>query len=163
MRFTSLAATVIGLFAANSALADDYSLDDLQFLTGDWRGGEGFVFEETWSPPRARVMTGMARGSTDDALRVLEYIVIAEEADGIVMRFKHFNADYSTWEDEGEMVTLYLTEVKDKDVTFSADPPSLTVSAIRYWMPDSDTLQADISQVEDGEPGGFSLTFQRVD
>ena len=162
MRTTALAA-IIGVFAATSAQADDYSLDDLRFLTGDWRGGEGFVFEETWSPPRAGVMTGMARGSTDDALRVLEYIVIAEEADAIVMRFKHFNADYSTWEEEGEMVTLYLTDVKDKDVTFTADPPSLTVSAIRYWMPDGDTLQADISQVENGEPGGLSLTFKRVD
>jgi len=131
---------------------------DVAFLQGAWRGGDGFVFEEIWSAPAGGVMTGMARGYDAQALRVLEYIIIAETGDGLEMRFKHFNADYSTWEDGGP-VTLRLTEARAEDVTFSADPPSETVSSVRYWKPAPDRLQADVVVVEDGEEGGFSLSF----
>lgn len=151
------------LVAASPARAGNDPLDDLAFMTGAWRGGEDFIFEETWSPPAAGVMTGMARGHQGGALRVLEYIVIAVEADSVVMRFRHFNADYTTWEKDDALVVLPLTSVKENDVTFSADPPSETVESIRYWMPDSETLQADVVLVEDGEEGGFSLVFTKTD
>ena len=156
------------LFAALAALAPhmpaqagDHGLEDVAFLTGAWRGGDNFIFEETWSSPAGGVMTGMARGHEDGTLRVLEYIVIAEEPDGVVMRFKHFNADYSTWEKDGALVVLPMVSAKQNDVTFSADPPSETVKSIRYWMPDETTLQADVVVVEDGEEGGFSLVFSK--
>lgn len=134
---------------------------DVAFLEGEWRGGEGFVFEEVWTAPAGGVMTGMARGVDNGDLRVLEYIIIAATEDGLVMRFKHFNADYSTWEQDNDPVVLKLTDAEPNDVTFAADPPSNTVRAIRYWKPTDDTLQADIVLVEDGEEGGFSLLFDR--
>ena len=161
MRKLLLCAALAILASEAPARAADHSLDDVAFLAGAWRGGEDFIFEETWSSPAGGVMTGMARGHQAGALRVLEYIVIAEEADGVVMRFKHFNADYSTWEEDGALVVLPLVSAKKNDVTFSADPPSETVKSIRYWMPDATTLQADVVLVEDGEEGGFSLVFSR--
>ena len=88
---------------------------------------------------------------------------IPEEAGSLVMRFKHYNGDFSTWEKDQGPVTLTLTKSAENDVTFTADPPSHTVQSIRYWMPDAQTLQADIEQVEDGKKGGFSLTFARVE
>ncbi len=145
-----------------AAAETPYSLADLAFLEGHWRGGEDFIFEETWNGAEGGVMTAMARGVSSGELKVLEYIVVTEEEDALVMRFKHFNGDYSTWEDGGP-VTLMLTGAKENDVTFSADPPSETVKSIRYWMSDEDALQADIVVVEDGEEGGFSLVFDRVD
>lgn len=138
-----------------------HTLDEIAFLEGTWRGGEGFVFEEIWSAPGGGVMTGMARGYEGETLRVLEYIVVAETSEGLEMRFKHFNADYSTWEDDGP-VTLRLTAVTENDVTFSADPPSETVKSIRYWQPSEGTLQADVIVVEDDVEGGFSLKFSSV-
>ncbi len=104
-------------------------------------------------------MTGMARGVSGGQLRVLEYIVVSEEETGVIMRFKHYDADFSTWE-KGGPVTLMLTVASDNDVTFSADPPSETVKSIRYWMSDETTLQADVATIEDGEEHGFSLIFQ---
>ncbi|WP_428407076.1 DUF6265 family protein [Hyphococcus sp.] len=150
-------------FMAGAARAEaPGSLADLAFLEGHWRGGEDFIFEETWTAADGGVMTGMARGVSSGELKVLEYIVVSEEEDALVMRFKHFNRDYSTWEDGGP-VTLLLTDAKENDVTFTADPPSETVKSIRYWMPDEATLQADIVLVENGEEGGFTLVFERTD
>ena len=138
-------------------------LTDMAFLAGHWRGEEGLVFEEIWSAPEGGVMTGMARGVADGQLRVLEYIVVAEEEGGLVMRFKHFNADYSTWEEDGAVIELWLTEKDENDVTFSADPPSQTVKSVRYWKPAEDRLQADVVLVHENGEDGFTLKFERVD
>lgn len=156
---------ILALAAAitSPALADEPpTLQEIAFLEGAWRGGDDFVFEEIWSEPGGGVMTGMARGFEKDELRVLEYIIIAETDDGLEMRFKHFYADYSTWEENGPIV-LELTNVKPNDVTFTANPPSENVKSIRYWKPTADTLQADIVLIEDGEEGGFSLSFSKAD
>ncbi|MEM9495460.1 MAG: DUF6265 family protein [Pseudomonadota bacterium] len=147
---------------AKPSAAATPTLADVAFLQGAWRGGDEFVFAEIWSPPMGGVMTGMALGAAREDLKVLEYIIISETEDGLVMQFKHFNADYSTWEENGP-VTLRLTETGANDVTFSADPPSETVKSIRYFTPSDGALQADIVLLEDGEEGGFSLSFSRDD
>lgn len=162
-KFALIIAFTLLLAAASPARAGENPLDDLAFMTGAWRGGEEFIFEETWKAPAARIMTGMARGRQAGALRVLEYIVVSEEADGVIMRFNHFNADYSTWEKDGAVVMLALTSARENDVTFSADPPSETVKSIRYWMPAEYMLQADVVLVEDGVEDGFSLVFTKAD
>ncbi len=150
------------MHTASAAAETPYSLDDLAFLEGHWRGGDDFVFEETWNGAQGGVMTGMARGVSSGELKVLEYIVASQEEDAVVMRFKHFRRDFSTWEDGGPIV-LMLSDAKENDVTFSADPPSETVKSIRYFMSDENTLQADIVLIEDGEEGGFSLVFERAE
>jgi len=155
-------AIFLTLFAATPALANP-ELDDLRFLEGHWRGGEGFVFEELWSAPEGGVMTGMARGVSSDTVRVLEYIIISQEEDGnVVMRFKHFNADFTHWDGEETPLTFTLEKIDGADATFTAEPPSHTVKSIRYWMPDHDTLQVDVVQIEAGEKGGFTLVFNRM-
>ncbi len=156
-------AFLIALLIAAPAVAEP-SIDDLSFLEGHWRGGdENFTFEEIWSAPEGAVMTAMARGVAGGELRVLEYVIVSEEEAGLVMRFKHFNADYSVWAgEEDSPLTLVLSRVEGTDATFVSDPPTHTVKSIRYWMPDEETLRVDVEQIEDGEPGGFSLIFERM-
>jgi hypothetical protein len=153
------------LFSTARAEERKFSFDDMAFLEGHWRGGEDFTFEETWRAAEGGVMTAMARGvsygDSGGQLRVLEYILVSEEETGLVMRFKHYNANFTTWEKEGP-TTLVLTAAGENDVTFTADPPSETVKSVRYWMPSADMLQADVVLVEDGEENGFSLSFNRA-
>lgn len=150
------------LFSGAARAEAPGSLADLAFLEGHWRGGEEFIFEETWNAAEGGVMTGMARGVSSGELAVLEYIVVSEEEDALIMRFKHFNRDYTTWE-ESDPIVLMLTEAKKNDVTFSADPPSQEVKSVRYFLTDENTLQADVVLVENGEEGGFTLMFERAD
>ncbi len=161
--FTLIALFLTAPFAMAPAAFADPGLEDLRFLEGHWRGGEGFVFEEIWSAPEGGVMTGMARGVASGELRFLEYILITDEDGALVMRFKHFNADYSNWEGEDEPLTLTLTEIDGADATFTADPPTHTVKSIRYWTSGDDMLQVDVAQIENGEEGGFTLLFKRMD
>lgn len=159
MKATPLAA--IALLAASPAAAEP-RLEDLRFLEGAWRAPDG-SFEEIWSGPAGGVMTAMARAADGDALRVLEYVVVTREGDAVVMRFKHFRADYSTWEEDGP-VTLTLVSVGEGEAVFAADPPSETVRRLRYWTPAPGALQADVDLVEeDGAERSFSLEFARAD
>lgn len=141
------------------------SLDDVAFLEGQWRGGDSFVFEEVWSAPMGGVMTGMARGVAFDetgagALRVLEYIVISEEGDDLVMRFQHFRADYSTWEEDP--IILKLTEAGEGSARFEG-PEGSTVPLIHYSIDEDGGLVVDVITVEDGVEDGFTLQFERVE
>lgn len=144
------------------AFADEpHTLADVAFLEGEWRGGDDFIFEEIWTGADGGVMTGMLRGVQYGELRVLEYIIIAENDAGVEMRFKHFNKDFSTWEENGPVI-LPLVDASQNDATFAADPTSETVKSIRYRKLSADALQVDIVVVEDGEEGEFSLSFERV-
>lgn len=101
-----------------AAPAQAAKLKDLSWLTGHWAAaGEGHV-EEIWNEPMAGSMTGMFRLVNGGKLRVLEYVVISEEEDGIFYRFKHFRTDYSTWEGDAAPFTLKLKELKKGRAVF---------------------------------------------
>lgn len=157
---SSAAAALVATLAPVAAAAAD--LDALAFLEGRWRGDDGLVFEEIWTGAEGGVMTAMARGVADGRLAVLEYIVVTQEEDAVVMRFKHYRADFSTWETDGP-IELRLTAADPNDVTFTADPPSEGVASVRYRMTGADTLQADVDLVEEDGPRSFSLVFDRLD
>ncbi len=140
-----------------------FDLSALTFLEGDWRGdNDGLVFEESWSNARGEVMTGMARGLRGDRLAVLEYIIVEMTAIGPILRFKHFNADYSNWEGEETPVTLSLVRVREKDVVFFSQEPSAVVQRLRYFINAEGRLQSDITLLRNGQSDMFSLQFDRV-
>lgn len=159
MRMLALAYCV---FAASPAWAEP-ALSDLAFLEGDWRGEtEGLRFEETWSSAAAGVMTAMARGWRDGEVSVLEYIIVEEKEGAVLMRFKHFRPDYTTWETDGPIV-LRFAQARKGDALFRNDDPQAEVQSVRYLLQSDGALRADIALLADGKPGGFSLTFDKVD
>lgn len=159
MRVISIA--LIALFSCNTASADPV-LDDLAFLEGHWRsaGSPTSSFEEIWSAAEGGVMTGMARGLSKGNVSVLEYLVIAEDDVGVVMRFKHYNPDFTTWEEDGP-VTLRLTALEGSDATFSATPPSETVKSIRYFIGDDGSLRSEVSTDDGTARNSFTLVFEK--
>lgn len=158
MKYAGLAMTL----AWTAGPAGAQTLADFAFVEGAWRGGnDALAFEEVWSAPAAGVMTGMARGWSGQSLRVLEYIVVEETEAGVFMRFKHFNADYSTWETDGPIV-LRLVESKERDVLFRNDDPDAEVQSIRYFSTADRALQADVALLDDGAPAGFTLLFEKT-
>lgn len=64
--------------------AAEFSLDDLRWMAGHWRGSvDGVEMEEVWLAPRAGVMLGMHRDAK--ATRAsFEFIRIATTPEGIV-------------------------------------------------------------------------------
>lgn len=158
------AALTAAMLAAAPAAAQGPTIKDAAFLAGHWRGEQGgMMFEEVWLAPEGDVMTGMARGVNKGALAVLEYIIIADTHVGTYMSFEHFNPDYTTWEADAGAIRLRFTEAKQGDVLFESEDPDSEVQSVRYFLTGADSMQADVVLLEDGERGGFSLSFERID
>lgn len=80
-------------------------LDHAEWLVGRWVGvGMGGDVEEVWSPAVGGQMIGHFRYSKNGNPGFYEILMIDRTADGIRMRVKHFNPDFSAWEDKQEWV-----------------------------------------------------------
>lgn len=115
-----------------SATASAATLSELAFLKGDWTSDRnGFVIEETWTDAKAGVVLGTSRGVQNDAVRFLRFAVVEDTAQGVVMRFKRYNADYTSWEADGPSV-MRLVSAGDGAATFEATDPASDVKRIVY-------------------------------
>lgn len=164
MRFIAqlAASLLLSVSVGHAETPNDAGIGALGFLEGHWIGGsETFMFEEVWTAPLGDTMTGIARGVRDGQTIVLEFIVIEQTNDGVVMRFKHFNPDYSTWEEDGP-IELVMTQTAERDFIFKAEDPAAEVKSIRYFSSDDNALQVDVVSIENGKPDAFTLVFNKA-
>lgn len=115
--FTLSCAALLSPFgeAQNSTV----SIEDFAFLQGYWDGtGFGGRSEEIWMPPVDGRMFGIFKQSDAGELVFTEFLEILEEADGFVLRLKHFNPDFSGWEEKDEHLTFKLTSVSGTKAVF---------------------------------------------
>jgi hypothetical protein len=158
--FRMLILLTITAMLALAAPAQAAKLKDLGWLEGHWAAsGESHV-EEIWNAPRAGTMTGMFRLIGGEKLRVLEYMVISEEKDGVFFRFKHFRADYSTWEGDGAPLTLKLQEAKEGRAVFrNTIAAENQPSYISYLLGDDGALTILVGGPPDEADKGETLKF----
>lgn len=120
----------IALLAAAPAHAT--TLADLAFLKGNWTSDRsGFVIEEHWTDVQAGVVLGMSRGAQNGTVRFLRFAVVEQVGDSVTMRFKRYNADYSSWETDGPSV-MRLARADTSEAVFEATDPNSDVSRIVY-------------------------------
>jgi hypothetical protein len=119
---------------AQSLQAAEVSAQDFAFLAGMWSGeGFGGQSEEMWMPPSNGRVFGIFTQTNDGELVFTEYMEITEEASGWVLRLKHFNPDFSGWEEKEDYVTFRLESVAENKAVFGGlsyevSGDSLTVS-----------------------------------
>lgn len=78
---------------------------DVEWLTGSWTGtGLGGVSDEVWSGPRGGVMVGHYRLVKDDKPAFYEIMMIVEQEGTLVLRLKHFHANFVGWEEKDKTV-----------------------------------------------------------
>ena len=98
---------------------DDVTIDDFAFLSGAWSGtGFGGISEEIWMPPSGGRMFGIFKQSTTEELTFTEFLEIVETEEGWILRLKHFNPDFTGWEEKDDYVTFRLQEVAENKAVF---------------------------------------------
>lgn len=98
----ALIALLVALLAPLPAAASprNATIDDAAWLAGRWVGeGLGGQVEEVWSPPAGGQMVGHFRLVRNGAPAFYELCLIDVTADGIRLRVKHFNPDFTGWEE----------------------------------------------------------------
>ena len=79
------------------------TLDDVSWLVGNWSGEAfGSSFEEGWNPPSAGSMIGFFKLMDGDAVVFYELLLLVEEEGSLNLKVKHFNADFTAWEDKAD-------------------------------------------------------------
>ena len=95
------------------------SITDFDFLQGYWQGtGFGGQSEEIWMPPVDGRMFGIFKQSQDAELVFTEFMEIVESEEGFILRLKHFNPDFSGWEEKDDSVVFKLTSVSENKAIF---------------------------------------------
>ncbi len=92
---------------------------DVGWLEGTWVGeGLGGQVEEIWSAPAAGALMGSFRAMREGAPLFYESFIIVEEEGSLALRLKHFNADYTGWEEKDELKIFPLVALEDEAVYF---------------------------------------------
>lgn len=96
------------------------SIDELAWLAGYWRGeGLGGECEELWSPPVGDRMNGIFTLRKEGELVFSEAMLLVEEEGSVVLKVKHFTADFVGWEDKDGFVTFPLVRLGDNEAYFN--------------------------------------------
>ena len=91
-------------WSANSAAAVPVArIDDASWLAGRWVGDAlGGQVEEVWSPAAGGQMAGHFQLIKNGKPEFYELMLIDVQAKGLRLRVKHFNANFTAWEDKSD-------------------------------------------------------------
>ena len=95
------------------------TIDDAAWLAGSWTGTAfGGRFEEVWNPPSAGTMIGLFKLYGDEGVSFYEILLLSVEDGSLSLKVKHFNPDFSAWEDKEDYVNFRLVKKEDNALHF---------------------------------------------
>ncbi len=95
------------------------TLEDASFLVGSWTGTAfGERMEESWSAPTGGSMVGTFKLFNGDEPAMYELMLLTVEDGTLVLKVKHFNADFSAWEDKPDYVDFKLVKLSENELHF---------------------------------------------
>jgi hypothetical protein len=112
------------------------TLDDVSWLVGNWSGEAfGSTFEESWNPPSAGSMIGFFKLMDGSDVVFYELLLLVEEEGSLSLKVKHFNADFTAWEDKADYVTFRYIK---------SDGNAIHFSGISFYRIDDNTMHGYI-------------------
>ena len=96
------------------------TLEDVSWMVGSWTGDAfGGTFEEVWNPASLGTMVGMFKVMSDGKVSFYELMLLTEEEGSLVLKVKHFNADFTAWEEKDDYIKFRLVSIESGAVHFS--------------------------------------------
>ena len=112
------------------------TLDDASWLVGSWTGTAfGQRFEEVWNPPSAGTMVGLFKLFGDDGVAFYELLLLSVEEGTLSLKVKHFNADFSAWEEKPDYVNFQLVR---------KEPDALHFGGLSFYKRGDDAIDGYI-------------------
>ena len=129
------------------------TLEDASFLVGSWAGTAfGQRFEEVWNPPSAGSMVGMYKVFSGDEVAFYELLLMTVEEGTLSIKVKHFNADFSAWEEKEDYVNFRLVKFDDDELHFGG---------ISFYKRGEDRLDGYIVMRDGDEITEHHLVYER--
>ncbi len=135
-------------------------VDDLEFLTGYWRGKSGEdIVEEYWLPAEQNNKACVFRWIKDGNIYIYEIVALVDRDNEIHMLLRHFDMNFHAWEEKESPRDFVVTMLSATEVVF-IDTKNPNSGFLRYDVSKPNTLE-----FFDHEPDGtvnFTLAFSKV-
>jgi hypothetical protein len=129
------------------------TLADVAWLAGAWSGEAfGDRFEEVWNPPSAGSMLGFFKLLKGDQVAIYELLLLVEEEGSLNLKVKHFNPDFSAWEDKEDYLNFRLVKVEEEAIHFSG---------ISFYRTGPDSMKAYLVMNNEEKIWEEELIYQR--
>jgi hypothetical protein len=129
------------------------SLEDAAWLAGSWVGTAfGERFEEVWNQPSAGSMLGMWKLYGDKGVNFYELLLLTVENGTLSLKVKHFQPDFTAWEDKAEHVNFRLVKLEKNALHFGG---------ISFYRLSDDRIDAYIVLHDGEEVKEHQLVYKR--
>ena len=138
---------------AEGETAPTATLDDAAWLIGAWKGTAfGQEFEQVWSAPSAGSMIGTFKLMEEDEVSFYELLMLSVDDGTLSLKVKHFNPDFSAWEDKADFINFRLVKFDDDELHFSG---------LSFYRRDDGNLDAYIVMRSDAGLREEKLVYRR--
>lgn len=105
---------------AEGETAPAATLDDAAWLIGTWKGKAfGQDFEQFWSAPSADSMIGTFKLMNEGDVSFYELLMLSVDEGTLSLKVKHFNPDFTAWEDKADFINFRLVKFDEDELHFS--------------------------------------------
>ncbi len=129
------------------------TIEDASLLVGSWAGTAfGGRFETVWNPPSAGTMVGFFKLMGDEGVAFYEILLLSVEDGTLSLKVKHFNPDFTAWEEKADYVNFQLV-AKDED--------ALHFGGLSFYRRDADNLDGYIVMKNGEKIAEHHLVYER--
>ena len=159
----AVALAVVPLSPATSRIARSaeppvasVTLEDFAFMAGRWQAEAfGGTLEESWDRPWDGSMIGTCKVAVSGSPSFYEFMSLTVDSAGPVMKIKHFNPDFTGWEEKGESTIFPFISVAGNEARFDG---------LTYTLLGADSLRIVINLGHsEGEAREVTIECHRVD
>lgn len=130
------------------------TLEDAAFLVGIWKGTAfGEKMEETWSAPTGGSMVGTFKLFDGDEPAMYEIMLLTVEDGTLSLKVKHFNPDFTAWEDKDDYVNFRLVAKAENELHFGG---------LSFYKRSDDRMDGYIVMRYGEEVSEQHMTYERV-
>lgn len=128
-------------------------LEDVAWMVGSWTGDAfGGTFEEVWNPASVGSMVGMFKVIGDEAVSFYELMLLVEEEGSLSLKVKHFNPDFTAWEEKDDYVHFRLVSI---------EPDAIHFSGLSFYRISDDEIHTYIALHNEGKVWEEKLVYRR--
>ena len=136
------------------AVAAQATIADASWLAGRWVGeGLGGAIEETWAPASGGQMIGHFQLSKGGKPQFYEIMMLDAQPTGLRLRVKHFNPDFTAWEDKGDWHSFEPESV---------EPNKLRFKGLRFDRNGDDLVIVVTMRQKDGSVAEHPIKLKRA-
>jgi hypothetical protein len=110
------------------------------------------TFEEVWNPPSAGSMVGLFKLIGDEGVEFYELMLLTVDDGTLSLKVKHFNPDFTAWEEKGDFVDFRLVKL---------EPNAIHFAGLSFYKRDDSGFDAYIVFRSDGGVREEKLVYNR--